>query len=67
MFFSQAIDDLECLECESDGTVIGEALKFAREKVLTESCGDRKDVDDVVILISDGESTEGNKTVCLFI
>lgn len=53
-----AVKDLTCKMCKRGQTGIGETLQHTRENVLTEECGAREGVDKVVILITDGKSTE---------
>lgn len=54
----EAVENVTCKFCKPGKTVIGQALQHTHEDMLTEECGAREGVDKVVILITDGKSTE---------
>ena len=54
-------------KCVFAGTHTTDALQYVAQTVFgTEEFGDRPDVDNLVVLITDGVSTDGNETVNVF-
>ncbi|XP_069108778.1 collagen alpha-3(VI) chain-like isoform X2 [Argopecten irradians] len=56
------IDAVMATNYTPGNTYTDEALKYAREQVFTPQNGDRRDVSDIIILMSDGEPTLPDNT-----
>ena len=50
--------ELECPECKRGNTTTGIAMERARTEMLVSECGVRDDVARVVVVLTDGKSTE---------
>merc|ERR1711962_320514 len=63
----QAVENLKCPKCQRGKTGTGAGLQRVRENSFTDECGARKDVQKVVVVLTDGKSTEDEtyfKTQC---
>ncbi|XP_012940657.1 collagen alpha-2(VI) chain [Aplysia californica] len=49
---------LQCKQCKRGKTGTGAALEFAREKSFKKECGARSNVKKLVVVLTDGKSTE---------
>ena len=49
---------MDCPECFKGKTATGHALEHARNEMLTAACGARPGVPKIVVVITDGHSTE---------
>jgi len=53
--------DLDADQCVKGNTVTGEALDYARTKMFKKKCGARSGVPKVVVVLTDGKSTEARR------
>jgi len=54
----KAVGALSCPKCKRGKTATGAALQYARENSLTDACGAREDAKKIIVVITDGKSTE---------
>jgi len=55
---AKAVGDISCKKCKKGKTGTGKALLLGRTKSLTSACGSRGGVQKIVVVVTDGRSTD---------